>query len=721
MKTRPPRCAVAPVATAIVLASASCASLRRPPQEPPAQEGSEPQQPPERSVVVTAQKWKELPSEVSRSVTAVTGKTIRDAGLTTIEEASRYVPNMLMTEFTARRLSFPFVRGVGSGQGEPAVTTFIDGVPQLSVSSTNLALVDVERIEFLRGPYGALYGRNTIGGAIHVISAPPPSETRVDAGATFGNFQSQAYDVMIGGPVAGEELSASFAGRYAARDGYTINRFTNEDVDSRDSFFGRAQMLWTPDDDTSLRLSVYGERTRDGGFVLSDLDGLRADPHRIDQDFEGTTSRDVLATSLTWNQYGDDVDFVSITSVQGWEIEESSDFDFSVLDGVRRFTQEDQDYVYQELRLQSLPGGNVDLGREVELRWLVGASGFYSDSSRASENEFRPGGAGILFPPSMVGSDIVAGSFDDWSVGLFGQAALLFGDGWEVSGALRYDYESKGADIDRVFVSGGVPVPVSSTRETETFDEILPRGSVAYRVSEHVKCYVLVARGFKAGGFNLSAPTGLEAFGPETSWTYEAGVKTGWLEERLHANLSVFHVDWNDMQLSQFDARAGGYVTNAGSSTSEGIELEVTAEPIDELELFGTFGYLQTEFDEFVDSFGQDVAGNDLPFAPATTVATGGQYTHSINETTSAFARVDFFHVGEFFYDAGNRRSERYNLTNFRIGVGGDHWRLDGYVANAFDEAYVPIAFQPSPADPSAFVGENGAPRTYGVALRVTF
>ncbi|MBK8977239.1 MAG: TonB-dependent receptor [Planctomycetes bacterium] len=721
MKARLTCRTVSRLTTASVFALAGCAALRPPPQEPPPAARATQEPAATERVVVTARKWEESPADVPRSVTAITSEMIRDRGATTIRDLAGYVPNMLLTEFTARRLSFPFVRGVGSGQGEPAVATFVDGVPQLTVSSTNLELVDVERVEFLRGPFGALYGRNTIGGAIHVISKTPPEQPRIDAGATLGNYGSQAYDLAVGGPVAGDELAASFAGRYSRRDGYTTNDFTNDDVDSRDSYFGRAQLLWEPDQDTRLRFVVYGERSRDGGFVLSNLAGLRADPYRINQDFEGETSRDILASSLTWNEYGDDVDFVSITSLQGWQIAESADFDFSALDGVRRFTAEDQDYVYQEVRFESAPGSNVALGDDVQLRWLVGASGFHSDSSRAATNEFRAGGAGILFPPAMVGSDRVTGDFADWSASLFGQAALLFGDGFEVSAALRYDFESRSADIDRVFDSNGLVVPVSSTRDDETFDEVLPRGSVAYRFSENVKGYVLAARGFKAGGFNLSAPAGSEAFGPETSWTYEAGVKTEWLDERVTANLAVFHVDWDDMQLSQFDANAGGYVTNAGRSTSEGIELEVGAEPLDEFAVSAALGLLQTGFDEFVDQYGQDAAGNSLPFAPAMTLGLGVQYTHAIDESAAGFARVDFFHVGEYFYDAGNRESARYSVTDLRIGVRGDHWRLDGFLANAFDEVYVPIAFQPSPADPSVFVGQNGAPRTFGFSLLVTF
>ncbi|MGK0156711.1 MAG: iron complex outermembrane receptor protein, partial [Neolewinella sp.] len=135
------------------------------------------QVPKKQQVVVTAQKQgAEAMQDVPRSVTAIDQKLIRDAGLTSIEDAARLVPNTLITGFSARRLSFPYVRGVGSGQGGPAVATFVDDVPQLSVSSTNLSFAGLERVEILRGPSSVLWGRNTIGGAINMISRKPSWE-----------------------------------------------------------------------------------------------------------------------------------------------------------------------------------------------------------------------------------------------------------------------------------------------------------------------------------------------------------------------------------------------------------------------------------------------------------------------------------------------------------------------------------------------------------------
>lgn len=671
---------------------------------------------------MTARKWEELPGEVPRSVTTVPGEQIRDAGIREVRQAARYVPNMIVTEFSSRRLSFPFVRGVGSGQGDPAVGTFIDGVPQLQVSSTNLPLLDVERVEILRGPHGALYGRNTIGGAMNIISRRPSSKTEVDADVTFGNFALQEYRIVGSVPIERDKLSVSFAGVHQRRDGYTDNDFTGNDVDDREMFFGRAQVLWTPDTENEVRFSVHSESSRDGGFVLSDYNGLRARPNKISQDYEGFADRDVLAGSLTWTRSGDEVDFTSITAGQWWDIEESTDFDFSALDGVRRFTTADQTYVYQELRFASAEDRPIVLSSEAELKWLWGVSGFWSDSEQGAANEFRPGGAGIIFfPPQVAGTDQATGSFDSYAAAAFAQATIDWKESWEFTGALRYEYESKDADIDRRYLVMGFPATQASTSADESFDEILPRLSVSYQWSEELMAYVLAARGFKAGGFNLTAPSGSETFGPEKSWTYEAGFRSSSREGKVVVAGSLFFIEWDDMQLSQFNAQTGGYVTNAGQSTSMGAEIEIVSRPIEGVQLFAGVGVLDTEFDRFTDQFGADVSGKDLPFAPENSGNVGIQVSKPIDDGLTCYVRAEHFHVGDFFYDAGNLKAESYNLTNFRVGLGGEQWRIDGWIRNAFDNDYIPVAFQPNPGDPTAFVGESAAPQTYGVTLRVRF
>jgi iron complex outermembrane receptor protein len=609
----------------------------------------------------------------------------------------------------------------------------VDGVPQLSISSTNLSFAGLDRVELLRGPSSVLWGRNTIGGAINLVSRTPSWQPSAETRSSVGNFNSHRYQVHATGPITDDTLAMSVDASYEKRDGYTDNLATGNDVGYRESTFARMQFLWAPDDNNSIRFSFYGEGTRDGGFVLSNVGdqpgqpGLRSNPFQINQDFEGRADRDILAGSIVWNRYGENVDFVSITSAQMWDIDEASDSDFSQLDAVRRFTNEEEEYAYQEFRLQSATDADLDAGRTYGLKWLIGSSGFVSNQKREATNELRTDYPLLLPPPTPgtpappvppLGSYRSAGKFDAWSLSIFGQATMVM-QRFEATAGLRYDYESRDAAIDKT-TPGGLG---NSTRQGDrSFERIMPRFSLAYRHSDDFNTYVSAARGFKAGGFNLTAPTGSESFGTETSWTYELGAKTQWLEDRLTANAAVFFVDWDDMQLSQYDAASqSGYVANAGKSTSQGIELELAGSISDDLTVFGTAGYLDTEFDSFTDSFGQNVAGRNLPFAPDMTFGAGAQYIHKMNDKAQVFARIDWFHVGEFFYDASNLGSERYNLTNLRLGFTEGRVRFEGFVSNLLNEEYVSIAFQANPGDPTQFVGANGAPRTYGISFSMTF
>jgi len=715
MMPTPPRA----LASALLLSALVQAPARgqdvAPAQQPVQQPGQEPAQRPADEgdpIVVTARKFEERLEDVPGSVSAIDGSTLERSGARTVREATGRVPNLVFTEFSSRRLSFPFIRGIGSGIGEPAVVTYIDGVPQLSNGSTNLPPLDLERIEVLRGPQGTLYGRNALGGVLQILSARPADERQADLSATFGNEGQQDLRAHFSGPLNADGVGASLTLLSSQRDGYTTNSFTGNDVDSRESLYGRAQVILAPTEDSELRVSLYAEQAEDGGFVLAPLEGLRQQPFTIDQDFEGTVDRDIIAPSLHYQFFGDSFDFTSITAFTDWDVTETSDFDFTNIDGVRRLTTEDQSYFYQELRLSSL--------EEEGARWLVGLSGFVADSGRAASNDFRPGGAGIFFPPQQVGVDTNDGSFDDLGLAAFGQLTVPVSETFEVTGGLRYDREDKEADLNHTFVTGGFTVVDEDRSFDEDFDELSPSASVLWKTTEDTNVYASAARGFKAGGFNLAAPNDQYFFEPETSWSYELGVKHA-LTEAVDVRLAVFLIDWQDMQLSLFDPAAGGYVANAGESTSRGIELEVDARIADGWSTYATAGLLDTEFDEFTDSFGFDDSGNDLPFAPENTFAIGVQHTRSIGHGLQLDTTVEAQRTGEFYYDPSNLEAESLTLLAASIGVRAERWRLSLFGRNLLDEEYVPVAFQANPADPSFFVGENAAPRTYGVTLGFSF
>jgi len=665
--------------------------------------------PPE--TVVTARKRNEALLDVPVSVSVFTAEEIEKGGMRSMRDVSMLTPNMNMVEFTARRLSFPFIRGIGSGIGEAGVVTYVDGVQQLTTGSTNLPLRGLERVEILRGPQGSVYGRNALGGVIKLQSKAPSSTPEFSASAGVGNYDLYEAAASWSGPVGQGGSALGLDASYMQRDGYTKNVFTGDQVDTRESFFGRAQYLMNPSDDSELRVGLYGETARDGGFALSFLQGLKQDPWRIDQDFEGKVNRDIVAPSVTYHLFGDSVDFRSITSYQDWDVLETSDFDFTPLDLIRRKSTEDQSYLYQEL-LWSSPDSQVGDGDT--LSWIAGLQGFIAGSSRSAENEFRP-----LFP--TPGTDTSSGDFDDYGIGVFGQLSAAVTEAVELTAGLRYDHEFKEASLRSTFVSGGVTLVDNRTKEDADFGQLLPSFAATWKVRDDTSLYGSVAKGYKAGGFNLRAPTNQIAFDPEHNWSFEVGVKSALAGGRVALRLAAFYIDWDDMQLSLFDPVAGGYITNASQSTSQGVEAEARTQVTEMLSLFGTVGTADTEFGDFVDPYGNQVSGNSLPFAPEYTFSLGAQLDGDLPREMGWFARAEWVGVGNFYYNANNTESESYDLVNLRAGFDRKGWELSFWVRNLFDTAYFPIAFQPDPSDETVFVAETGEPMVGGVSLRATF
>src|SRR5437867_1702872 len=215
-------------------------------------------------ITVTAQKEPDDPQNLPVSVTAVLNETLRLAGVSSVSQAGWYAPNIFFNEFTARKLSNPRIRGVGASPSNPGVTSYIDGVPQLNANSSSLELVDVEQIEFVRGPQSALFGRNALGGVINITSVRP-SLTKWSGSVIgpYGNFNAGDVRGLVSGPIVAGKLSVGIGFGYSMRDGFTTNDITGHDLDSRSALFGKGEILWKPNARWEARAVFNGERARD--------------------------------------------------------------------------------------------------------------------------------------------------------------------------------------------------------------------------------------------------------------------------------------------------------------------------------------------------------------------------------------------------------------------------------------------------------------------------
>jgi len=673
-------------------------------------------------IVVTARKWMEPLQQVPGAVTVRTAGDLAASGARDLRDAAREVPNLTIGEFSTRRLTFPYVRGIGSGQNAPAVTTCIDGVPQLSYVTVNQELLDVERIEFLRGPQGALYGSDTLGGVINIVPHLPSSDPSGSITLSGGNFGMIDGRATAEGPLGGG-LLGSLGGGYATREGFTRNDTTGHDLDSREAGFGRAQLYFPTRDRWDFRLSLTAERDRDGDYALYDLASLRANPYHARHDYEGYNDRDLVQPVFTARRHGDAAEFTSITAFQWWRTRGSTDLDTTPADLQRKDVREDEHAWIEELRLSSPANEPVRMGDRVAMHWLVGAFAFAQNYEQNAITDYRPGGVSYgLWPYSFQMNNDA--NLDNLGASLFGQTTFTLDKLWEVGLGLRDDFSHRSAELSSRIPPG--PILLSSDPDRD-FNQVSPHASLGLHVMPGILAYTEVSKGYRAGGFNAVSPAGNTSYGEEICWNYEAGLKTAWLDNRLMANAALFHTDWRDLQVNSHVPGGNAsdyYIENGGKAGSQGAECELTAKPLQGLEFFGGVGFVDAEYRSGSHSADMDVGGNDLPFAPRFNWNAGSQLTEEFTAHRRAFARLEVVGTGRYYYDPSNLESQgSYALVNLRLGVVSGVWRVEGWVRNLFDRDTVPLAIpygQDAQGKPF-YVGENGAPRTLGVSLARTF
>jgi iron complex outermembrane recepter protein len=674
------------------------------------------------TVTVTAQKEPADPQTLPVSLTAVSRETLINAGVTVVREAAIYAPNTHFSDFSARKLSNARFRGIGSSPANPAITTYFDGVPQLNSNTSSIDLVDVDQIEFVRGPQSALFGRNTLGGVINVSSTRPSlTGWSGTASVPLGNHDARELRGGFSGPLATGRVGVSGSLVYARRDGYTRNTVTGHDLDDRSGVLGKGQLLWTPSSRWETRLIVTGERARDGDYALSDLGGLRRAPLQTARDFEGHTDRDVLATTVLTRRVGGGLNLSTTTGFVRWKTLDATDLDYTPLPLIRRDNSEESFQFTQEVRVASASGAPLQLSG-IPARWQAGIFFFTQHYEQDAVNTLS---AFVLSPlvPFSVAQHAPQSELDDLGIGVYGQMTATIRERLDLAAGARVDREQKDAVLSTFFTPA--LAPARRVTPDEDFTNVSPQVSAAFRLQPGSMVYGTVAHGFKAGGFNPASPAGSEAYREEHTWNVEGGIRTTWANERLMANVAVFRIDWDDLQLNLPDpiVPAQFYIANVGAAVSKGVELELNARVNQSIDLFSALGYTHARFSRGSISSGVDVAGNTIPNTPRYTATLGTQVTRVLRPGATLYGRAEVNVTGGFKYDDLNLAEQNaYSLTNARAGVRGRYLFGEAWIRNAFDTRYVPVAFAfDSRLAPSGFLGESGAPRIFGINLGVTF
>lgn len=654
-------------------------------------------------IKVTANKREQSLQKVPSSVSAIDSIHIDDYRIETMEDIFENLPNInfVKTGPAASMTSFASVRGISSSMGgSPVLGLYVDDI---YYSSLDMSLLDLERVEVLRGPQGTLYGRNTEAGVINIVTKQPTTTYEGKLAADYGSFNAYGVKGMVSGPLVYDKVLMRLTGSYKGSDGYINNSFDDDDnvnAHREIDFRGKIAMP-VRDKGLNMSLTVDGQNYKSDGYAdYSDLDN--SDPYEVNVDFPGKTSRDAYGLSLRASYDFDSMALTSITSYRDEVNQNDNDIDFTSVDYARLYLDHDVNTYSQELRLTSTDAASP-------LQWQVGAYGFFEkfDRNYISRMNMAPMGMGVMNFVSDSQTDSTGGA-------LFTEGSYTLWDKLTLTAGLRYDHIYR--EIDYSMDNAGM-MPNYSGSNSKSFDAWLPKLSVSYQLTPNIMPYATISRGFREGGFNVKERLG-EAFKSEFAWNYELGVKTTWLENRLTANLAAFYIDWKDRQVEIINA--GTFmIDNAGDATSAGFELEVSARPMEGLELVASLGYIDAEYDSY-DNGVEDFSGNTVINTPEYTARLGATYRF----TNGIFLGGNYRHYGKSYTDPANTESQSdYGLMDVKVGYEKDHFSVYAWGANIFDTEYytrkVPRASMGGGL--AEYVGRPGSPATVGVSFALDF
>ncbi|MDH2135187.1 TonB-dependent receptor [Sphingobium yanoikuyae] len=662
-------------------------------------------------IVVTAEKREENLQNVPIAVTAMTGETLTATGISNVEDLQFFVPGVSITNDSMAIIN---IRGIGTSAfgvaTDPSTTVHYDGVYIARPTTSYQDMFDVERIEVLRGPQGVLFGRNSAGGTLNIVSKMPSRELSGTLGVTVGNYDKRTLSGTISGPL-NDVARARFtlikndrAGIY--RDVVTGRRYQNED-----NFAGRMTLALEPADNLEIILRADASKDRETGYpsirgsypAAFAAAGATIPTRRNDVAFDTPPRYDVDAWGVS-STIGYETDAVALKSITAWrqsKVVQVLDVDATDLflrnieffERSRTFTQE----------LQLLSNGDG------ALRWIVGA--FYLNEKGKDEIRILEPGRALAIPESNTTN----------AFALFGQATYEIAERARLTAGLRYSYEKK----DFAFQVQMNGAQADAGRTSASWTAWTPKFGIDYDLTEDVMAYVSATRGFKSGGFQLGDG---KPFLPEYLWSYEVGLKSTLLDRRLRANLSAFYYDYTNLQVVQY-INGVASTTNAGQATVKGLEVELMAKPTERLSLSSTLAWLDARYDVYFDQ-GTSLEGNRLPNAPEWNLTFGAEYSAPLGRLGELVLRADVAWRDAAFFKPNN--DPRYagtgtTLLNGRIAwqPGDKKWEVALYGRNLTNTRYASykavgtdVTGVSNPDLPLTLYGE---PRQYGIQLRHFF
>ncbi len=682
-------------------------------------------------ITVTARQRVENLMSIPVAVTAFTAKTIEDANISRANDFLALIPNVTFINAQDSGTSFLTIRGLSQVRNsESPVAVMIDGVLTASPLQLTQELFDIEQIEVLKGPQGALYGRNAIGGAITIRTKQPTNEFEGFVRLGTGNDGLVNAQASVSGPIVEDKLFFRISGSHRDHEGHIRNVYLNETVDQYRDQSARALIKWTPNEKVSVDLRASMSDTEGGALyyvVNSDLyvggPDFFGDPNDtsvpITSNIRGLDSREIRDLSAKIDvetQLGTVSSITAYNYVNERSASDAAPYSSSPNDGTQDGRVKTKAWS-QELRLTS--------SSDQRLRYIVGA--YYLNTDRTDLLTLGlDNGPGILVegihyndPINPTFYAVLADRNNDAYAG-FAQLNYDITEQLELSGAIRYDRDERKQD-------DLLDVPDAGVRSAD-FSKWQPKATLTWKPTGDLTVFANYSQGFRSGGFNPPGVAILAAnsvppvvgvqdvYKKEVSETFELGLKSRLLDNRLSFNASLFKTKLDDSHYFAYLSFCGcQIITNVDRVDLWGFEADAVFRAMEGLDLFAGFGMTDSKIDEY--SIDPTAEGNWAPYVPKYTFHSGFQYRVAVTDKVSMLARMDYERRGKQYWEPNNIASRKaIDLVRATFGFEDEEngWSLMGWAKNLFDEKYN----EEFVAGGFAYIAQ---PRTYGVDLTKKF
>jgi iron complex outermembrane receptor protein len=716
-------------------------------------------------VVVTARKRDESLQNVPVAEDAFTQQQIQSAGIETPRDFVNLVPNMTLVEVQNVGNSFITIRGISQARNsEPSVAVLVDGVLEPNPYEFDQELNDIQEIEVLKGPQGALYGRDAIAGAIIIRTADMSDHFEGSAKAGIGNGLSEKGQVAVSGPVdADGKLKYRVALNVYNTDGFLENVNLDRKADPYRDYSGRVRLLWAPTDAWSADLRVYRDRvdTTAYYYIIPRSDeanvftSFTTPPNANDvtspiQDQNlGSDRRDItdIALKLDFKQgYG------TFTSTSDYnftkEIDTGDAYDFrkiansiafndfftfipaalggSAGESQSQFISEKTES--EELRFTSNPVNGFS--------WIAGAYFIHTQRFISTDNIFDRGdGVPAVYETPLVdptnpfatntNATFLSDSQNNNAWAVFGDATYEFNKQWELDAAIRYDRDQRRNTTDTP--TAFLPAATLGTAHTgeireQTFDAAQPKATLRYKPTDNLTFYGGWSRGFRSGGFNQTGVGAVAAsegklgvhdiFQAEIADTWELGAKGEWLDRRLSANMALYYTKDRNGYFFFFDNVTGTQNLGNLDAWYKGGEVELNARPASWLDVYVNYGYNDGRITAMQDP---TVIGNKPPLLTQDTANVGFQVHEDLGDGLNGVLRLDYRLIGRTWWDPYDVTSrDPVNLIDLRAGVEAERWTVTAWSKNLTNKLYN------EEFSPGGFLW-RALPRRYGIDFTVKF